>query len=96
MILLQKANKIQSKGREEEALNQEEFVAFYYSLLKRPEIDEVFLKYAKMDDAKMSAEEMAKFMKEEQKEEMLEEECLQLIKAFEPKPNQVSKNKMRK
>jgi hypothetical protein len=40
------ANKDKSKkAREEESLDETEFVAFYYSLLKRPEIDEVFIRY---------------------------------------------------
>ncbi len=42
----QKANQKKStKIREEESLDEAEFVAFYYSLLKRPELDEVFIRY---------------------------------------------------
>jgi hypothetical protein len=45
MKSFQRANKTRSlKAREEEALDESEFVAFYYSLLKRPELDEVFIK----------------------------------------------------
>jgi len=41
----QKANqKKATKIREEESLDEAEFVAFYYSLLKRPELDEVFIR----------------------------------------------------
>lgn len=28
-----------------QVLNEEEFVSFYYSLMRRPEIDEIFKKY---------------------------------------------------
>ena len=42
----QRANKNRStKAREEESLDEDEFVGFYYSLLKRPELDEVFIRY---------------------------------------------------
>lgn len=55
----QAANKKKSKGREEEALDQEEFIAFYYSLLKRPELEGVFRKYAGKD-GRMSAQDLVK------------------------------------
>ena len=72
-------------------------------MLKRPELDEVFIKYAKskmaetnaVDDSnlvngesvvssRMTAENLADFMKKEQKIEMVIEECEKLIEAFEP------------
>lgn len=80
-----------SKNREEEALDQNEFLVFYYSLLKRPELDEVFLRYVKAnEDGRMTIGDLMKFQKEEQKMELLEEECAEIIKAFEPKPGQNS------
>ena len=32
-------------GEKGQILNEEEFVSFYYSLMRRPEIDEIFKKY---------------------------------------------------
>ena len=85
------ANKNPAKHREDEALDQDEFLAFYYSLLKRPELEDVFFKYAKTESEsgslRLSAEDLAKFQCEEQKHEMLEEECEKLIRAFEPNPD---------
>ena len=41
------ANKKKELERgQEEALDEEEFVEFYYKLMTRPEIDELFDKYA--------------------------------------------------
>ena len=69
------------------SLDQDEFVAFYYSLLKRPELEEVFMKYAKQrEDGRMTVEDLVKFQKDDQKTEMLEEECEKIIEAFEPMP----------
>ena len=66
-------------------------MAFYYSLLKRPELDEVFLHYAKKNsDGRMTLDDLVEFQRVEQKEEMLREECEKIIEAFEPKPNQTS------
>lgn len=43
--LFKAANFVKAKGHEsEEALDETEFVTFYYSLLKRPELDEVFIR----------------------------------------------------
>lgn len=85
---LQVANKNPAKGREEEALDEGEFITFYFSLLKRPDIEEVFTKYA--HDDRMTAEDLSNFQKYEQKDEMLEEECKRIIKAFEPTPDKTT------
>jgi len=88
--LFEAANKNKSvNAAEKEALDEEEFVAFYYSLLKRPEIEAVFLRFAGKDgkeDVRMSAAELARFQKDVQKEELVPEECVKIIKAFEPVP----------
>ena len=40
------ANEVKATRRgEEEALDETEFVKFYYSLLKRPELDKIFQQY---------------------------------------------------
>ena len=36
----------------EDVLNEDEFVDFYYHLMRRPEIDELFDKYAKEDEVR--------------------------------------------
>jgi Ca2+-binding EF-hand superfamily protein len=85
--LFKAANFSKAKPREKESLDEKEFVAFYYSLLKRPELDEVFIRFTSNtanDGPRMTAEGFAKFLKEEQKMEMATEECAQLIDAFEP------------
>ncbi len=40
------------------------------------------------DSGRMSAEHLRRFQQECQKEELLDEECQQLIKAFEPRQGQ--------
>ena len=75
-------------GATEDSLNATEFVAFYYSLLKKPEIEEVFIKYATNNAAqsgpKMTPSNLMNFFTNEQKSELSPEECQQLIEAFEP------------
>jgi len=75
-------------GATEDSLNATEFVAFYYSLLKKPEIEEVFIKYATNNAAqsgpKMTPSNLMNFFTNEQKSELSPEECYQLIEAFEP------------
>ena len=55
----------------EDSLNEAEFVAFYYSLLKRPEVEEVFIKYATNTVAasspKMTVSDLMDFFSKEQK-----------------------------
>ena len=71
--------------KEEEALDEEEFVAFYYSMLERPELDEIFQTYSKdSPDGRLRPEDLFRFQKYEQKEELTLEECEKIIKAFEP------------
>jgi len=91
--LFNAANKNKSTKDQKEALDEEEFVAFYYSLLKRPEIEAVFFKFAGKDGpgpVGMSAKELAIFQKDVQKEELLEEECQKIISAFEPVPGSLT------
>ena len=97
-ISLQAANKDKAKKGEKEALDQSEFIAFYYSLLRRPELDEIFIKYIckkRKDgddtpnedgtDMMMTAEVLADFLSTEQKVDMTTEECQEFINAFEPR-----------
>ena len=80
------ANTRKAVGRkEEEALDEEEFVTFYYSMLERPELDEVFQEYSKdSPDGRLRPEDLAAFQMREQKVELALEECEKIIKVFEP------------
>ena len=40
------------KEKGQDVLNEDEFVDFYYHLMRRPEIDELFDKYAKEDEVR--------------------------------------------
>jgi len=75
-------------GATADSLNATEFVTFYYSLLKRPEIEEVFIKYATnnagQSGPKMTPSNLMKFFTNEQKNQISSDECQQLIEAFEP------------
>ena len=74
-----------TRKEKEEALDEEEFVTFYYSLLQRPELDDVFQRYTHdSPDGRMRPEDLAEFMKREQKVELLDEECEKIIEAYEP------------
>ena len=78
----------------EDSLNEAEFVAFYYSLLKRPEVEEVFIKYATNTVAasgpKMTVSDLMDFFAKEQKNPMASAECHRLIEAFEPMKDKTS------
>jgi len=74
------------KGNErKETLDEDEFVAFYYSLLERPEIDKLFATYTKESPEKMSPNALLQFLQNEQKDgATVIEECQEIIKNFEP------------
>jgi len=78
----------------EDSLNEAEFVAFYYSLLKRPEVEEVFIKYATNTVAasgpKMTVSDLMDFFTKEQKNPYSSAECHRLIEAFEPMKDKTS------
>ena len=59
-------------------LDEEDFIGFYYSLLnRRPELDEVFIKYSSSSNkkGKMTAEDLSNFLNNEQKIELPLEVC---------------------
>ena len=59
-------------------LDEEDFIGFYYSLLnRRPELDEVFIKYSSSSNkkGKMTAEDLSNFLNHEQKIELPLEVC---------------------
>ena len=64
-----------------QTLNEEEFVAFYYSLLERPELDTLFAEYTKETPGKMSPNDLLRFLQNEQKDgAAMVEECKEIIK----------------
>ena len=64
-----------------QTLNEEEFVAFYYSLLERPELDTLFAEYTKETPGKMSPSDLLRFLQNEQKDgAAMVEECKEIIK----------------
>jgi len=82
--LFNECNTEKSKFGVRETLDEDEFVAFYYRLMRRPEIEELFQKYKDTEDSRMSPNALLKFLQEEQKEEIVTEECKEIIKNFEP------------
>ena len=88
------ANKCKANGKEKEALDESEFILFYYGLLRRPELDDIFFNSIRKKDAssdtnesesiRMTANQFANFLATEQKVDMTIEECKQFIKHFEP------------
>ena len=64
-----------------QTLDEDEFVAFYYSLLERPEIDKLFATYTKESPEKMSPNALLQFLQNEQKDgATVIEECQEIIK----------------
>ena len=62
-------------------MDEDEFVAFYYSLLARPEIDNLFAIYTKESPGKMSPSDLLQFLQHEQKDgATVIEECQEIIK----------------
>ena len=64
-----------------QTLDEDEFVAFYYGLLKRPEIEKLFAAYTKDSPGKMSPNALLQFLQNEQKDgATVIEECQEIIK----------------
>jgi len=85
--LFNEVNTDKSKSRKDrgQVLDEEEFVAFYYKLMNRPEIDEIFRRYSKNStkEGRMTPEALMNFLKEEQKDDIAIEECKEIVKNFE-------------
>ncbi len=69
-----------------QVLSEEEFVSFYYHLMQRPEIEDIFTLYAdESGGERMSPQALGRFFSEEQKmERMGLDECLAIIRNHEP------------
>ncbi|CAB4063787.1 PLCD [Lepeophtheirus salmonis] len=70
--LFEEANGTQ--GKPDASLSESEFVSFYYSLLKKPELEKIYRKYAKTN-SKISVDDLTRFFMNEQNTEMLKIEC---------------------
>ncbi|CAL8139538.1 unnamed protein product [Orchesella dallaii] len=84
--LFHEANTRKASGKNPppEVLDEEEFVAFYFKLLRRPEIQDLFDKYA--TNGSLTASKLCQFLREEQGEDpktTTDEECNNLIKIYE-------------
>jgi len=68
-----------------QVLNEEEFLAFYYKLMARPDIQTIFSKYSTKTgvEPRMSAESLVQFFQEEQKIPLSREECRGIIRNHE-------------
>ncbi|CAC5384877.1 PLCD [Mytilus coruscus] len=78
---------------ETSTLDAEEFVHFYHSVTERIEIEEIFLKY---DGGKgyFTADDLQRFMKEQQKENVSEDQAKEYIAAYEPQKNMQLEDQM--
>ncbi|KAL4224544.1 phosphatidylinositol phospholipase C [Mactra antiquata] len=79
---------------EKPTLDREEFVQFYNMLTERPEIEELYRKYAK-DIGYMTASDLQMFLSQEQKENgVTMERCKEIIVVYEPQPEMKRGEKM--
>lgn len=82
-----------TKG-EKPTLDSEEFVKFYNLLTERPEIEELFLKYAKTT-GHLTPSDLHMFLLHDQQEvNTTEENCRELIAVYEPQPQMRNMDRM--
>ncbi|KAL3194909.1 hypothetical protein MRX96_045821 [Rhipicephalus microplus] len=68
----------------EDVLDRDEFVAFYHSLLSRPDIDAIFKTFAGHSMNVMGPEQLLKFLTQEQKVNVSLADCKRIIEKYEP------------
>ncbi|XP_053383997.1 1-phosphatidylinositol 4,5-bisphosphate phosphodiesterase eta-2-like isoform X2 [Mercenaria mercenaria] len=79
---------------EKPTLDREEFVQFYTVLTERPEVEELYAKYAK-DVGYMTASDLQMFLTHDQKETGVTiERCKEIIVVYEPQPEMKKGEKM--
>ncbi|XP_052801173.1 1-phosphatidylinositol 4,5-bisphosphate phosphodiesterase delta-4-like isoform X2 [Mya arenaria] len=79
---------------EKPSLDRDEFVQFYNMLTERPEIGEIYMKYAK-DVGYMTAADLQMFLRNDQKEEVVSlERCKEIIVVYEPQKEMQKAEKM--
>ncbi|GFT52510.1 1-phosphatidylinositol 4,5-bisphosphate phosphodiesterase delta-4 [Nephila pilipes] len=73
----------------EDALEPDEFVQFYRSLVHRPELEELMKKYSVSKSILWGSEELKNFLQKEQNMSLSIEECEDLIEEHEPNDNKI-------
>ncbi|XP_077500323.1 1-phosphatidylinositol 4,5-bisphosphate phosphodiesterase delta-1-like isoform X4 [Amblyomma americanum] len=81
--LFNAANFKRHKVDGEDVLDREEFIAFYHSLLSRPDIDAVFKTYAGHTMNVMGPEQLHKFLTQEQKMSVSLADCKRIVEMYE-------------
>ncbi|KAH7970773.1 hypothetical protein HPB49_015443 [Dermacentor silvarum] len=81
--LFNAANFKKHKVSGEDVLDREEFIAFYHSLLSRPDIDAIFKTYAGHSMNVMGPDQLQKFLTQEQKMNVSFEDCKRIIENYE-------------
>ncbi|CAL1281932.1 unnamed protein product [Larinioides sclopetarius] len=88
--LFNAANFRKVKIEGEDALEPDEFVHFYRSLVHRPELEELMKKYSVSKSVLWGSEELQNFLLKEQNMTLSMEECEALIEEHEPEDNKIS------
>ncbi|GIY38476.1 1-phosphatidylinositol 4,5-bisphosphate phosphodiesterase delta-4 [Caerostris darwini] len=88
--LFNAANFRKVKIEGEDALEPDEFVQFYRSLIHRPELEELMKKYSVSKSVLWGAEELRNFLLNEQNMDVTMEECEALINEYEPEDNKIA------
>ncbi|XP_055935815.1 1-phosphatidylinositol 4,5-bisphosphate phosphodiesterase zeta-1-like isoform X4 [Argiope bruennichi] len=88
--LFNAANFRKVKIEGEDALEPDEFVQFYRSLVHRPELEELMKKYSVSKSVLWGSEELRNFLQKEQNMILSMEECEALIEEYEPEDNKIS------
>ncbi|XP_060600026.1 1-phosphatidylinositol 4,5-bisphosphate phosphodiesterase eta-2-like isoform X4 [Ruditapes philippinarum] len=79
---------------EKPTLDRGEFVQFYTVLTERPEVEELYVKYAK-DVGYMTSSDLQMFLTQDQKEtDVTIERCKEIIVVYEPQPEMKKAEKM--
>lgn len=74
----------------EDALEPDEFVQFYRSLIHRPELEELMKKYSVSKSVLWGSEELKNFLQKEQNMILSMDECEDLIEEHEPEDNKIA------
>ncbi|XP_043245577.1 1-phosphatidylinositol 4,5-bisphosphate phosphodiesterase eta-2-like isoform X22 [Amphibalanus amphitrite] len=77
-----------TKG-DQPALDEREFVTFYHSLLKRPDLEAIFQRYSN-GELLMTSEELADFLRGEQKMNVTSDFCREMIETYEPSESKLA------
>ena len=70
-------------------LSDSELINFYYSSLRFPKLDELFVNYGASSDSRMTTEQFQNFLNKEQGIDLPIKECQKLIKVFEQNNDEI-------